>query len=407
MGYELDVAAEVRLAKYFDAVGEALANKKRREAFAAYAIGLMSTLERKSIEPLAAAACASSEDCDAWHQRLLHFSGNAPWSDRDVRRVAARHGVAAMSLREPVRTWIIDDTGFLKQGKHSVGVARQYTGTAGKVTNCQVAVTLSVATSQAHMPIDAELYLPEEWCEDDARRAVAKIPLDVRFKKKTELALDMIQRAVEAGVPGDILLADGDYGRAHEFRATVRTLGFDYAVGIHPMTSLFRVRRDERPMGDAMSARDMAQTLDEKSFRRVTWRDGTRKTLSSRFAFQRVRVAMHGEPDEVESESVWLIVEWPEGEDSPTKYALTTLPRKMPHRQIVRLLKERWRTEQAYQEMKTELGLDHFEGRSWVGWHHHVSVVLSCYAFILGERMRCFSPSAGRTRRGRANAIAA
>jgi SRSO17 transposase len=407
MGYKLGIAAEERLGKYFDEIGDALANKKRREAFAVYAIGLMSALERKSIEPLAAVACASSEECDAWHQRLLHFSGNAPWKDREVRRVAARHGLAAMALREPVRTWIIDDTGFLKQGKHSVGVARQYTGSAGKVTNCQVAVTLSVATSQAHVPIDAELYLPEEWCADARRRKVAKIPSDVRFKTKSDLALDMIQRAVEDGVPGDILLADGDYGRAHDFRATVRMLGFDYALGIHPMTSLFRLRRDERPMGEATSARDIARDFDEKAFRRVTWRDGTRRTLSSRFALIRVRVAMHGELDAVENEPLWLLVEWPEGEESPTKYALTTLPRKMPHRQIVRILKERWRTEQAYQEMKTELGLDHFEGRSWVGWHHHVSVVLCCYAFVVGERMRCFSPSAERTRRGRANAIAA
>jgi SRSO17 transposase len=398
MGYELDIAGERRMSEYFDEISRVLANKKRREAFAAYAVGLLSTLERKSIEPLAAAACASSEECDAWHQRLLHFSANARWSDREVRRVAARHGVAAMAVREPIRTWIIDDTGFLKKGEHSVGVQRQYTGSAGKVTNCQVAVTLSVATSQAHIPIDAELYLPEQWANDPKRREVAKIPLEVRFKAKCELALDMIQRAVEDGIPGDILLADGDYGRAHEFRATVRMLGFDYALGIHPMTSLFRLRRDERPTGDATSARDLARIIDESAFRRVTWRDGTRRALSSRFAFLRVRVALGGQLDAVENEPLWLLVEWPEGEPSPTKYALTTLPRTMSRRQLVRILKERWRTEQAYQEMKTELGLDHFEGRSWVGWHHHVSVVLCCYAFVVGERMRCFPPSAERSR---------
>ncbi len=407
MGYELDVAAERRMADYFDEIGHALANKKRREAFAAYALGLLSTLERKSIEPLAAAACASSEECDAWHQRLLHFSANAPWSDRAVRRVAARHGLASMALREPIHTWIIDDTGFLKKGTHSVGVQRQYTGTAGKITNCQIAVTLSVATSQAHVPIDAELYLPEEWAADLKRREIAKIPTEVRFKTKSELALEMIQRAVDDGVPGDVLLADGDYGRSHEFRATVRMLGFDYALGIHPMTSLFRLRRDERRTGDAMSAKALGAELDEKTFRKVTWRDGTRGKLSSRFAFLRVRVALEGELDVVENEPLWLLVEWPEGETAPTKYALTTLPRTMSHRKIVRILKERWRTEQAYQEMKTELGLDHFEGRSWIGWHHHVSVVLCCYAFVVGERMRCFPPSSDRARGRRANAVAA
>lgn len=407
MGYELDVAAEGRLATYFDEIGGALGNRKRRTAFAAYALGLFSTLERKSIEPLAAAACANPDECDAWHQRLLHFSGNAPWSDHEVRRIAARHAVEAMATHEPVRTWIIDDTGFLKKGTHSVGVQRQYTGSAGKVTNCQVAVTLSVATSRAHVPIDAELYLPGEWADDPKRRELAKIPDEVRFKTKTDLALEMIQRAVDDKVPGDILLADGDYGRAHDFRATVRVLGFDYALGIHPLTSLLRLRRDQTRMGDAMSARDLARALGPKAFRRVTWRDGTHGALHSKFAFVRVRVALNGEPDLVEDEPLWLLAEWPEQEDAPTKYALTTLPRSMSHRQIVRTFKERWRTEQAYQEMKTELGLDHFEGRSWVGWHHHISIVICCYAFVVGERMRHFPPSARRPRTPGAVRIAA
>jgi SRSO17 transposase len=407
MGYAFDAAAEHRLSAYFDEVGCALANKKRRAAFAVYALGLLSALDRKSIEPLAAVACADPDECDAWHQRLLHFSANAPWSDRAVRRIAARHAVEAMAKHERIRTWIIDDTGFLKKGVHSVGVQRQYTGSAGKVTNCQIAVTLSVATSRAHVPIDAELYLPKDWADDPVRREQAKIPDDVTFKTKTDLALDMIQRAVDDKVPGDIVLADGDYGRSHELRSTVRMLGFEYALGIHPLTSLFRLRRDERPMGVAKSARDIAHSLDERSFRRVVWRDGTRGPLQSRFAFVRVRVALEGQPDVVENEPLWLLIEWPEHEDAPTKYALTTLPRSMARKQIVRTLKERWRTEQAYQEMKTELGLDHFEGRSWVGWHHHVSLVICCYAFVVGERMRHFSPSAGRTRQHRAIVAAA
>jgi SRSO17 transposase len=407
MGYEFDAAAEKRLFDYFDEIGAALANKKRRAAFAVYALGLLSALERKSIEPLAATACADPAECEAWHQRIHHFSANAPWSDHAVRRIAARHAIEGMARREPVRTWIIDDTGFLKQGTHSVGVQRQYTGSAGKVTNCQIAVTLSVATSQSHVPIDAELYLPQDWADDRIRRQQAKVPDDVEFKTKSDLALAMIERAVDDKIPGNILLADGDYGRSHEFRTTVRLLGFDYALGIHPLTSLFRLWRGGHCMGEAMSARDIGRAVGEKAFRPVAWRDGTRGKLRSRFAFVRVRVAMESEPDVVENGPLWLLIEWPENEDAPTKFALTTLPRSMPRKQIVRTLKERWRTEQAYQEMKTELGLDHFEGRSWVGWHHHVSIVICCYAFIVGERMRQFSPSAERTGRPRAIVAAA
>jgi SRSO17 transposase len=151
-------------------------------------------------------------------RKLLHFSANAPWDDRAVRLVAARHAIEAMSTREPITTWIIDDTGFLKQGTHSVGVQRQYTGTAGKITNCQIGVTLSIATRSAHVPIDAELYLPESWTSDPKRRAECKIPDKVRFKTKHDLALDMITRAVEDGVPGDVLLSDSAYGDSHDFR---------------------------------------------------------------------------------------------------------------------------------------------------------------------------------------------
>src|SRR5262249_36152758 len=166
------------------------------------------------------------------------------------------------------------------------------TGSAGKVTNCQIAVTLSVATSQAHVPIDAALYLPQDWIADRTRRRQAKIPDDVEFKTKIDLALAMIERAVHDKIPGDILLADGDYGRSHELRTTVRMLGFDYALGIHPLTNLFRLRRDDRCMGDPMNARDIGSALGEKAFRLVSWRDGTRGRLRSRFAFVRVRVAM-------------------------------------------------------------------------------------------------------------------
>ena len=411
MGYEMDAAGQGRLVQYFSGVGEALGNKKRRESFGTYALGLLSNVVRKSAEPIAALATSNPATCDRCHQRLLHFLGDSPWSDRAVRQIATKHAMEAMEAHEPVRTWIIDDTGFIKQGTHSVGVQRQYTGSAGKITNCQIAVSLSIATRSAHVPIDFALYLPESWTSDSARRAECKIPSDVVFKTKHELALDLIVRAIDDKVPGDILLADSAYGDSYEFREAVQVLGFDYAVGIHATTSMWRLDGQERCRGEPLTARAIAEGLSPRAFRTVTWRDGTmpgkRGKLRSRFHFCRVKVAHDDGTDLASREPVWLIVEWPQGERAPTKFALTTLRRTMKKKQIVRILKERYRTECVYEEMKGELGLDHFEGRSFPGWHHHVSVALCCYAFVIGERMRHFPPETGRRSRSRSLPLAA
>jgi SRSO17 transposase len=401
MAYEMDAGAQARLDEYFSEIGVALNNKTRRASFAMYAMGLFGNAERKSAEPIAAAASADVEACEPAHHRLLRFLRDSPWSDREVRRVAALYATEAMLEEEPIRTWIIDDTGFLKQGTHSVGVQRQYTGTAGKVANCQIGVSLSIATRSAHVPIDFQLYLPQSWTEDPQRRQECHIPDDVEFKTKEQLALAMIVRAVEDKVPGNILLADSFYGRSHVFRQTVRGLGFDYALGIKSNLTMWRLDRLDRRMGDAKQASSIADELGKKAFRRVTWRDGTmpgrRGKLSSRFAFCRVKVS------DDENEPIWLLIEWPDGEVAPTKFALTTLPRSMSKKQIVRLFKERYRTERVYEELKGELGLDHFEGRSFPGWHHHISVALCCYAFIVAERMQHFPPAARR--RGPADAL--
>jgi SRSO17 transposase len=411
MGYEFDAAARLRLAGYFAEIGRALNNKTRRASFATYALGLLGTAERKSAEPIAATATADESQCEPAHHRLLRFLRDSPWDDRAVRRIATRYATAAISREEPIRTWIIDDTGFLKQGTHSVGVQRQYTGSAGKITNCQVAVSLSVATRSAHVPIDFELYLPESWTGDPVRREECKIPADVVFRTKHDLALEMITRAVDAALPGDVLLADGGYGDSHDFREGVRILGFDYALGIHATTTLWRLDSLERRRGEAASARDLVRELGPKAFRRVTWREGTaggrRGKMSSRFAFCRVKVAQDDGIEPGKHEPIWLLAEWPEGEKAPTKFALTTLRRTMSKKQIVRTVKERYRTELVYEEMKGHLGLDHFEGRSFRGWNHHVTVALCCYAFVIGERMQHFSPSTGRRGRARPLEVAA
>lgn len=384
MGYEFDAQGEQRLDGYISRLGEVLGHKKKREAFALYVTGLLSNLERKSVEPIAALVCPDPDKVDPMHQKLLHFQTTAIWDDRAVRLSAARYAIDALTEREGVRVWIIDDTGFIKQGEHSVGVQRQYTGSAGKVTNCQVGVSLTVATPTAHLPVDFELYLPQSWALDPARRREGKIPDAIGFKTKIELALDMITRASEADLPGQVVLADAAYGDAKEFRSTVRLLGLDYAVGVSSTTNVIVLDKERQPTGTAMSARAIAKDLPRSAFRRTTWREGTKVRLSARFAFRRVRVSADGPDGEVQ----WLIIEWRDGEKTPEHYALATLgvDGKMSRKKIVRLFKERYRTEQAYEEMKGELGLDHFEGRSFAGWHHHVSAVLCCYAFIVAER---------------------
>lgn len=390
----MDAAAEERLQQYINGIGDTLGHPRRRQAFASYTLGLLSDLERKSVEPIAAMLCPDPARVDPTHQSLLHFISQSDWDDHAVRQVGARYAMDAMNERAPITTWIIDDTGFLKQGKHSVGVQRQYTGTAGKIANCQIGVSLTVSNGLEHVPIDFELFLPEKWVNDPARRQEAHIPDSVQFKTKVDLALDEIERAVANKVPGEIVLADAAYGRSAKFRDTVRILGFDYAVGVDSTTKVVALKPDGRWSKTPTTAAEFAHKLGKRAFRRITWREGTSAKLASRFALRRIRLANDdGLPIE-EHEPLWLLIEWPFGESEPDQFAVTTLPTRMSKKQIVRLYKERYRTEQAYEEMKGELGLDHFEGRRFRGWHHHVSVVLCCYAFVVAERARSFFPSA-------------
>jgi SRSO17 transposase len=347
MATELDAAASERLDLYFNLLATRhLKDRRKRESFAIYAYGLLGESDRKSVEPIAAQACGDPAGTKRMHDKLLHFVGRSVWDDRAVRQEAAGYVVEALSAREKVTTWIVDDTGLVKQGTHSVGVRRQYTGSAGKITNCQIGVSLAIATDTEQVPIDFELYLPECWANDPARRAEARIPDRVQFATKTDLALGMIERAALADIPGEIILADSAYGESSEFRE-------------------------------------------------VAWREGTKATLWSRFHFCRVKT-VHDDGVPIEArEPLWLVIEWPPGDEQRAKFYLTTLPRRMSHKAIARIIKERWRTERMYEDLKNELGLDHFEGRSFPGWHHHVSVAICCCAFVVAEKVRAFPPSAG------------
>jgi SRSO17 transposase len=399
----MDAAGVRRIEGYFARIGEVLGNAKRRASFAVYAMGLLGSAERKSVEPMAALVCRNPKKMDAAHQRLLHFVGSAPWSDRAVRRVAAHYAVDAMVEREPVEAWIIDDTGFLKQGSHSVGVQRQYTGSAGKIANCQIGVSLSVATRTEHVPVDFELYLPESWTEDPARRKEARIPASITFQTKPQLGIAMVRRALDDGLPRGVVLADSAYGSSSDFRKQLRDLDLDYAVGVDPKTVVSLLDAKGQCRGDPVSVRDLALRMEARGgFRRCTWRKGTRQDLTARFALRRVAPAgVHAERD-----AQWLLIEWRDGEEEPANYFLATLPETITRLQLIRLVMQRWRTERVYEDLKGELGLDHFEGRRFPGWHHHVSVALCCYAFVVTERVRHFPPSAGRSMDGGPESLA-
>jgi SRSO17 transposase len=401
MSFVMDELGVGRVADFFARIGKHLPFPGQRQSFATYAFGILGEGERKSVEPIAARASGKPEDAERMQDRLLHFVRESPWEDRPVRREAAGYVVGALAERELVEDWIVDDTGFLKQGKHSPGVQRQYTGSAGKIANCQIGVSLCVATATEQVPIDFELYLPQTWIDDPARRERARIPESIVFKTKIDLALDMITRAVEDKVPGQNVLADAFYGRSSAFRDTVRVFGLDYAVAVDAHTRVWLLDAIGRRRGDAIGAQELGVQAGPGAFRRITWREGTKKKhkLASRFLFRRVKPALDDGTEPASREPIWLVIEWPEGEPKPTKFFLTTLRRRMPKKQIVRTIKERWKTERAYEELKGELGLDHFEGRSFVGWHHHVSVVLCCYAFVVAERVRTFPPSGRRSRR--------
>jgi SRSO17 transposase len=304
--------------------------------------------------------------------------------------------IEALQAQEKVVVWIVDDTGFPKQGKHSVGVQRQYSGTLGKVGNCQVGVSLSIATRHEHVPIDFELYMPESWVEDKVRCKKARVPADLVFRTKTELALDLISRAMDNRIPGEVVLADAAYGGSAEFRNTVQMFGLDVGVAVKGNMKVWLLDAIERRRGEPIEARALGAKFGRAAFRRMTWREGTCRKMASNFKFCRVKVANDDGTESADREPMWLVIEWPDGESQPTKFVLTSLRRRMSKKEIVRVLQERWRTERAYEELKGELGLDHFEGRTFTGWHHHISVVLCCYAFIVSERVRHFPPSARR-----------
>jgi SRSO17 transposase len=391
-----------RFSAYVEGLVSVIGHADRAKPLRDYCLGLMLLCERKSVEPLA--AVTAPERTAAQHQSLLHFVGEGCWSDEKVLAKVQEMVLPALEREGPIEAWIIDDTGFPKKGKHSVGVARQYCGQLGKQDNCQVAVSLSVANHGASLPVAYRLYLPQDWAPDTARRKKAKVPEEVQFKTKPEIALEQIRAAFEAGLPRGVVLMDAGYGLNTDLREEITALDLTYVAGILPHVTVWAdgaaplppkvwsgqgrptkcLRRDETHQ--PVSVKELALRLPTKAWRTITWREGTNETLSSRFARLRVRPAHRDYKLTTPRPEEWLLIEWPKGEKEPIKYWLSTLPKDMAFARLVDLSKLRWRIERDYQELKQEVGLGHFEGRGWRGFHHHATLCIAAYGFLISER---------------------
>jgi SRSO17 transposase len=395
--------SETRFSAYVEGLVRVIGHADRAKPLRDYCLGLMMPCERKSVEPMA--AVTAPERTAAQHQSLLHFVGEGRWSDEKVLAKVREMVLPAIERHGPIEAWIIDDTGFPKKGTHSVGVARQYCGQLGKQDNCQVAVSLSVANRHASLPVAYRLYLPEAWASDAARRKKTGVPEEITFKTKPEIALEQIRAACAADLPRGVVLMDAGYGTHSDLRTAVTALELSYIAGILSNTTVWapgtgplppkawkpghgrptkRLRRDAAHQ--PVKVKDLAFSLPAKVWRTITWREGTNVPLRSRFARLRVRIAQRDFDRSEPWPEEWLMIEWPKEEKEPTKYWLSSLPDDIGFSRLVDLAKLRWRIERDYQELKQEVGLGHFEGRGWRGFHHHASLCIAAYGFLISEQ---------------------
>ncbi len=387
-----------RLEHFLQELTEPMGRSERRHWARVYLEGLLLDGERKSVEPMAARIPGADV------QALRQFLSQSPWEVAEVQRRLALKVVD--TLNEP-ELWMLDETSFPKAGNHSVGVARQYCGALGKIANCQVAVSLHWSSAEASCPLSWRLYLPEEWLADRQRAVAVKLPTELKYQSKTDLALELIDQALEWQLPALPIVADSAYGNSFVFRQALRERRLQYVVAVEPTTVVWtadpnlplpkpkatgRLRRYP-PLSDlppAQSLLAVAQALPASAWQTVFWRQGTQGPMRSRFAKVLVWAA-HGWKKQLHPERVaeWLLIEWPPGASEPTDYWLGYLgSQSVGLRRLVRLARGRWRIEQDYRELKEELGLDHFEGRHWLGWHHHVTLVSMAFAFLRLEQAR-------------------
>jgi len=391
MGWRRSDDSAERFSAYLDEIAGVMGHAARVAPMRDYCSGLLLECDRKSAEPIAAATAPGSTS--AKHQSLLHFLAKGEWSDEAVLGKVRDLVLPQIERHGAIEAWIIDDTSFPKCGSHSVGVSHQYCGQLGKQANCQVAVSLSVANHAASLPVAYRLYLPESWAKDDERRRKAGVPDEVAFQTKPKIALQQIEWACAAGIPRGVVEMDCAYGSDLSLRRRLTALELVYAVNVWARTL---VRKAEQG-GDAepVTTAELAKSLSKRAWRTIGWRDGTNARLTSRFA--RVRVRAAGEGTSSDEPEEWLIVEWPKSEKEPTKFWLSTLPEDMVFERMIDIVMMRWRIERDYQELKQEVGLGHFEGRSWRGFHHHATMCIAAFGFLVAER-GAFPPSASRSR---------
>jgi SRSO17 transposase len=391
-----------RFDEYLEHLSQGLRHADRHGGLKAYCTGLMLPLARKSVEPMAARL--DPLHASARHQALHHFVANADWSDAEILR-RVRQWVAPQMDFSRGGWWIIDDTGFPKKGKHSVGVSRQYCGLLGKQDNCQVAVSVSLACEQGSLPVAWQLYLPEDWAQDVERRKRTGVPASIRFATKTQIALQQLRTLLSEGAPRHCVLADAGYGVDTAFRQALCDMGLLYAVGITSAVVVWPPGIDPLPPEpyrgkgrppvvprrsaerQPISVKALAQSLPPDAFQTISWREGSNAPLTGRFAALRVRHAGGNAGKARLRPQQWLLIEWPAAQAEPTKYILSTLPGNTPLNDLVRCAYQRWRIERDYQELKQDFGLGHYEGRGWRGFHHHASLSISAYAFLMTERL--------------------
>ncbi|CAM4106967.1 Transposase IS701-like DDE domain-containing protein [Vreelandella rituensis] len=384
-----------RFESYLEELAPLLGHADRVSSFKDYCYGLMMSLPRKSIEPMAASV--DPAHVQARHQALHHLVAKSSWSDQALLTGVAQRVLPYMQTDTP-RYWVIDDTAIRKKGRHSVGVSRQYCGEIGKQDNCQAAVSLSVATEQASLPVAWQLYLPTSWTDNPDRCRKAGVPAEVSFATKPEIALQQISQTLEAGIDPGIVLADAAYGKKTTWREQLFEWGLTYCVGVHEDLSVWAPGSDPLPSrwsGIGRPPNHLRKTNEDRpvsvktlassasaDFQEVMWCEGTNKPLTSCFAASVARGRKYREPE-------WLLIEWPQGADEPSHYWLSNQPEQTSLKTLVSTAKARWRIERDYQELKQEFGLDHYEGRNWRGFHHHASLCIAAYGFLVAERLRC------------------
>ena len=391
--------------RYMAHLSEGLGHSDRHAGLRGYCTGLMAPLDRKSVEPMAAHLAPGSTR--SRHQSLHHFVADSAWSDQELLLRVAQWVVPAMDLSNGA-WWIVDDTGFPKQGTHSVGVARQYCGMLGKQDNCQVAVSVSLACQGGSLPVAWRLYLPKEWIPDLPRRAKAGVAAEVEFATKPAIALGQIEALLAQGAPKHCVLTDAGYGVDTAFRERLSELGLPYVVGITGQVTVWpqgheplppeahsgrgvvptRQRLGDQPQQRPQSVKDLAMGLPPDQWHSVQWREGTNFMLRSRFARVRVRAAHRAHQRTQLRAQEWLLIEWPEGHKEPMKYWLSTLAEDVALQRMVFEAKMRWRIERDYQDLKQEVGLGHYEGRGWRGFHHHASLSIAAYGFLMAQQLR-------------------